>query len=188
MKIAISGTAGIGKTTLAKALAENLELGFIDENYEAFFEKKRAMRQKPVVAVEIFHSVFSHKQTLENDLKTFVTDRCPLDLFHLWLIERLGDMDKRTEEFHTLCFDAAQVYDYVILPPWGSIELKQIENPTNQKRRVMNGWVQLKNHATISGYAHLWLAPEKIIQLPASLNKLEQRIDYIINEIQRREK
>ncbi len=186
MRLAVSGTAGIGKTTLAGALAELLELECIPESYEPFFDIKGTLKQSPAELMPVFQQVFDQKLEQERQLKRFITDRCPIDLFHLWLTHGQDDDSPQTRQFHGRCLLQARSYDFLILPAWGSIALQQKEDTDNHQRRVMNPWTQLRNHSAIVGLSYLWLPPEKIIQLPMPLSDPEQRVRYVLQQIKTR--
>ena len=186
MRIAVSGTAGIGKTTLARSLAPLLKLEYISENYERFFEQPGTFKKPHSELIPIFQQVFEQKSAQERLSVNFITDRCPVDLFHLWMTHGLGEDLQQTRRFFDQCLKQARSYDFLILPAWGSIALNQKEDSGNCQRRVMNPWTQLRNHAAIVGYSYLWLPAEKIIQLPMPLSDPEQRLHFTLEQIKLR--
>ncbi len=186
MKIAVSGTAGIGKTTLAAALAELLGVTCVPESYEPFFDQPASFSRPAGELVELFVRVFDEKSRLERDAGDFVVDRCPIDLFHLWMTYGPADDQVQTRLFHDRCLKHARGYDFVVLPAWGSIPLRQKDDAPNHQRRVMNPWVQLRNHAAIAGYTHLWLPAGRIIQLPMPLSDHDQRVRFVLEQIKTR--
>jgi hypothetical protein len=186
MKIAVSGTAGVGKTTLAQSLAPLLRLDVIEENYQPFFEQAGGFNAPPQQLLPLFHKVFDTKQRLEQDSNNFIADRCPIDLFHLWMTKGLHTLERETDEFFTRCVMAARRYDFIVLPAWGSIGLQQKQRGSGKQRRVMNNWTQLRNHAAIVGYTYLWVPAERIIQLPMPLSDTEQRIHFVLQVIRSR--
>ncbi len=180
MKIAISGSAGIGKTTLSKSLADRLGVDHIGENYTPLFDQPKKLAQPIGEVARLFYQVLLHKRQLEQEYGAFITDRCPIDLFHLWVVTGLGKDITATSKFYNQCRSYAKEYDFVIIPPWGSIPLKQIKNPPDHKRRIQNPWVQLRNHATICGYTQMWLAPDKIIYFDSAVKDHADRMDLIL--------
>ncbi len=187
MKLAVSGCAGIGKSTLSQALAKWLKLDVIDEHYEALFDEPNKLKQPAPELEALFRQVLDGKHALEQQYPRFVTDRCPIDLFHLWLVHLPKQHTELTNVIYEDCRRQSQHYDFVVLPNWGSIPLQQVEQPSGYKRRVMDPWVQLRNHASIVGLAHLWLPGIKLISIPQVISDHEQRVHFILNEIQQRQ-
>jgi hypothetical protein len=186
MKIAVSGTAGVGKTVLCKSLAPLLKLEYIAENYEPFFDKKGIFSGSPEKLIPVFYQVLKDKQKLEQESGDFITDRCPVDLFHMWMTKGLDKDEAATAKFFNHCLIQTRSYDYILLPAWGSLKLQQKTDRKNQQVRVMNAWTQLRNHAGITGYIHLWVPPVNIIQLPMSLSDHDQRIRFVLEQIKLR--
>jgi len=186
MKIAVSGTAGVVKTVLSRALEPLLELEYIAENYEPFFEEKGTFDKPAEELIPIFYRVLENKQRLEQEASSFITDRCPVDLFHLWMTKGLDKHEAASAQFFNHCLVQVRSYDFILLPAWGSIKLQQKADRKNQQARVMNDWVQLRNHAAITGYTHLWVPSINIIQLPLSLSDHDQRIRFVLEQIKLR--
>jgi len=183
MKISVSGCAGIGKTTLASQLAEKLDIPFIEENYEAFFDQPGKFNASPEELIKLFNQVLELKHKKENNLESFVTDRCPVDLLNLWLSKGLFQKEKAMQTFYNKCKRYAADYDFIIFPPWGGIPLEQLDNTRGYQRRILNSWVQLRNHAAILGIAHSWIDDNKIIQLPKKKSGEKQRLNHALKQI-----
>lgn len=182
MKIAVSGTAATGKTTLAGRLAQALGLPVIDEGYERLFVDPAAYNTGAPQLAAAMQTVLEEKRAREAAAGGFVADRCPIDLFHLWLGKNLWRMDEDTRRFHEACRSFTQAYDHVVIPSWGGVPLAQ-SSEGGAKQRVMNEWVQLRNHAAITGYAHLWLPADRIIEIPPAVARLEARVDFVLRAI-----
>lgn len=176
MKIAISGSGGIGKSTLSKNLANKFNIALIEENYAALnaSDDQKAPHQK-------LFQIFETKLVLENEHSSFVTDRCPLDLMNTWLSRGLHTRNVPSAKFIRQCTEHCSRYDFVIIPPWNSFPLEQA---TQSLPRNMNKLGQMRQHASILGLAHIWIDPEKIIEIPKSMNELEERIKYVSSIIQ----
>ncbi len=185
MKLAISGSAGSGKTTIAKALAERFSIEFIAENYGPFFDQPGKFSQPPEQLAPSFWAVLSNKRQLEEAAGSFVADRCPIDLFHLWLVKRLFVLNDDTKKFFAKSKEYADDYDFVIFPPWGTIKLEPT-GASSRKQRIVNPWIQQANHAAIVGYAYQWLPNQRIIQIPDTHTDIDERLDFICSEISRR--
>jgi hypothetical protein len=182
MKLAISGSSSIGKTTLAKSLAEKLSLQYIPESYEALFENDTPFSGSPEELAPRLEDVLQTKIGLEKEAGDFVVDRCPVDLFQIWLAKKLVLQGPRTGRFFKACASHMSEYDYVILLPWGSIPLNQLEDAKEQFR-VMNPWIQCRSHATIVGIANMWVPQKKLISIPPRIKSHDQRVDIIMRII-----
>lgn len=178
MKIVISGCAGIGKTTLARDLADALGVACIGENYQPLFDPPGGFTGPPQQLAERFTRVLNRKRLLEKEAGDFVVDRGPIDLFNLWLASRLGRLAQLTSGFAAVCRDFARQYDYVVFPPYGVLPLRP-HDVQDGRVRVQNEWVQLRNHAAILGLALLWLPQPKVLQLPADAGDPAQRVEWL---------
>lgn len=133
MKIVISGAVGSGKTTLAQALSQKLNLPVLPENlgplYKALATYQQAIRQpnaskddkkdKAQLLMKCFADWANERSTLYAQHSGFIADRWEADLLDLWLklfadlpcdeqtMKLLGDMRQKAEQF-----DCA-----VMLPP-----------------------------------------------------------------------
>lgn len=183
MKIAISGSACIGKSTLAMEMASVLQCGYIPEHYDLLFDRISQNQETPEALVELFNSALVKKVRDEREQVGFISDRCPIDLFNLWMAKGLWRREEDTRKFQKCCQHYTGYYDYIVLLPWGIFPLEQIKNTDDGQKRIMNKWVQMHNHANILGLTKLWVSPEKIIDLPKSAMSLENRVSYLRGQI-----
>ncbi len=95
MKIAISGSAGTGKTTLATALAAKRGCSFVAENFDNFFDDNAAFIKPARRLQQRIIATLEQKDAIENDCGDFVADRCAIDLFNLWLSPGYGVSQKK---------------------------------------------------------------------------------------------
>ena len=152
MKIAISGAVSTGKTTLGKALAEHLQLPFIEENLEAMFGRNRqGGRQADEMAAGLLECLET-KRSLEQQQDGFVVDRSPLDILNFWFASRLAPRPE-TQKIYDLAGAYLADYDAVILLPWGVIGLEPAAPTETAMRRRMDPWAQFRGSVTISGLA-----------------------------------
>ena len=185
MKIAISGCAGVGKSTLMQALADRLKITALDEHYGALFSPPGTFNSEPEKLIPLFIQVLDEKHKLQNQAESFVVDRAGIDLLNLWMAKGLSRHGQATEYMVNQCRKQLQRYDLVVFPPWGAIPLVPHDD-TDGRVRVQDPWVQLRNHAAILGFARLWLAPEKILSLPESATELTDRVDRVLAAIDTR--
>ena len=164
MKIAVSGSAGIGKTTLAQNLAQAMNIAYIPEHYEPLFDSRDS---PPDVLAELFNQVLDIKLSEQAKHSSFVADRCPADLLNLWLRRKLFFLPEASHVFHSRCHEAMGSYDLIVIPPWGALPLQPTDLRERKQRRVTNPWLQLLNHASIAGFARMFVGEEKILYLPS---------------------
>lgn len=167
MRIAVSGCAGIGKTTLAKSLAQALNIAYIPEHYEPLFDSLEKRDSPPDVQAKLFNQILDIKLSEQTKHGSFVADRCPADLLNLWLRRKLFCLPEASQAFHRRCHEAMGSYDLIVIPPWGALPLLPTEQHRRTQQRVTNPWRQLLNHGSISGFAHMFVGEEKIIYLPS---------------------
>jgi len=180
MRIAVSGAVSTGKTTLARALAERLDLAFIEENLDTLFGADPGPRETPeAFAAAIVHCL-ERKRALEADAGNFVADRCPLDLLNFWQAKTLP-REFGGHDIYDLCARYMADYDFVVLTPWNSIPLVKDSVDETGNHRTRDPWLQFKGSAMISGLAHHFMAPAKIIQVPAGLGAPEDRVEFVVN-------
>lgn len=183
MKMAVSGSVGIGKTTLVYQLAEQLEVAVVEEFYEEFLGGADKFNSTPEEVAGLFKQLIEFKHNKEKEYGSFITDRCPVDLMNLWLKKGLQRGDTDTRSFYEKCKTLSLNYDFIVFLPWSVIPLKQLEDSAASRRRILNPWTQLDNHACMLGLAQLWLGEDRIIQVPASELGTQQRVDFVLNKI-----
>jgi adenylate kinase family enzyme len=185
VKIAISGSAGIGKTTLASALAECRGCRLIEEGYDGLFDSDAGfIKSRSRLRREIL-SLLEMKNALEEEAEAFVADRCAVDLFNLWMSRGFGDDQELTGCLYQRCRRYVEKYDFVFVLPWSAIPLRQIGLPVN-RRRAMNPWSQLYNHANVIGLLHQWLPSTRLVPIPFGLIELRERVAFACEQIDRR--
>lgn len=118
MKIAITGAMGVGKTTLAKDLAEKLGLEILPEVARIAAEEGYKLDKDVSIDAEMF--MISKQQKLEMDSDSWIADRCFIDL--LAYISILFPMNILLQfDVSDLLEDAK--YDWVLyIPPEFDIE------------------------------------------------------------------
>lgn len=181
MKIAVSGTAGTGKSTFARVLAEKYALTYIDEGYSSLLGL-----DKDQLIIDKLEDIFIDKSKAElNANGGFVSDRCPIDLIHLCIKNKIHIIDgQKASRFIGKSIQAMKTYDFIIIPPWNSIKLEKSNG--GQLNRNMNPLIQMSNHSNITGYVHMFVRGAKIIELPRSLSEIEQRVEYADKLIRKR--
>jgi len=166
------------KTTLAAALAAKYGTVMVSEQYDGLFQIERGNADPVSTLRWKVSALLDAKHAEEEALPCFFADRGPVDLFNLWMTAGLGRDQSRTADFYNRCRAYVRKYDYIVIPAWGAIPFTQIKDPGN-RRRSMNAWYRLHNHASVIGLWRQWVAPEKLLPVPYRLVRLDDRIAYI---------
>ncbi|GAB5470302.1 MAG: hypothetical protein Kilf2KO_33320 [Rhodospirillales bacterium] len=175
-RVALSGSAGIGKTTLAKALAAHWKVPYVDEG----------MRRRLEAGLDLHSLTRDQHRDLLTDLAEeshaaveqaiardggVVADRSPLDALAFWLhYGFVHGPEASTEAVAQTQIARCRCFDLIVLPPWGALPLE------SDGVRSTNGWLQLQFHALVAGLAQQFLPPEQLALLPAEVLSLEARV------------
>jgi hypothetical protein len=184
IKIAISGCAGIGKTTLAKVLSERLKLPLIEELYEPLFNPPGRFNGPPRQIADAFLQIFNTKKQLEEQHGSFVTDRCPVDLCHLWMKRGLSVLEQETEVIFEQGQQQVAQYDLLVILPAGVLEFVTEHEAGDSRRRAASQYIQMYNHASIIGLATLWMPKEHFLCLPKECQSVEERVEAVQQALQ----
>lgn len=183
MKIAITGSAGVGKTTLATVLANRNNALLVKEQFDGFFNDDGGFLKSEQILQTRIVDVLNRKHEQVSSSVSVVSDRCPIDLFNLWLTRGFSRYGKETMALYKACRAYMETFDYVIVLPWGSIPLKQINVKQDKRVRVMNPWAQLHSHSSIIGLCHQWVLPRKLVPVPGQIKDQNLRVEYLQRKI-----
>ena len=176
-RIAVSGSAGVGKTTLAVRLAETYEVPLVAELMRPLIESgfdlhdltpgglQALLLEHYEIAVASMHSaVESHGG--------FVSDRSPADFAAFWLHYGFGE-DNETEAFFERTALDSELVDFSIMLPWGAIPL------VDDGVRLTDRWRQLQFQTVVEGIARRFFEDDSFIEVPGDLTEVEDRIDWV---------
>ncbi len=178
-RIAFSGSAGIGKTTLAQAMAERLQVPYVDEGMRRRLESGLDLHtlnreQHRDLLLELADEA---QQSLEEALSSaggVVADRSPLDALAFWLhYGFVHDKEVSTDAIVECQLHRCRSFDLIVVLPWGALPLR------SDGVRSTNPWLQLQFHALAMGLAQQFLPQEQMIFLPKALTGLHDRIDWM---------
>lgn len=153
VKIAISGASGIGKTTLAKALAEKFKVSYIPENCEEIFEsldkfKKTIdpLKKKHYLDdfIEHLNTWLKYRYALCKDIDGFVMDRCVFDAILFVILQPLFDHNNKA--ILNLIHQATEFsksIDCIIIPPLSSW---MDQEKVNESGLIRNNSFRVKLH------------------------------------------
>ena len=156
MKIALSGSAGTGRTTIAKRIASAINYNPLT-NLAKSLLKDEGFRYGTDETVEEFLAtpvrqlkLFQLKQMKESELENFVTDRSWIDLAAYCIQGMQTRTDFDISSFIEDCRTEVEKYDAIIHIPWGRQPLQP--NGT----RTINPWFQFVIDSIICRLANQW--------------------------------
>ncbi len=182
-RLALSGSAGVGKTTLAQALAARWSLPYVDEGMRRRLEAGLSLYgldrdQKRQLLHELADEAYAGAELAVTANGGFISDRSPIDQIAFWLHYGFGqDPSEETGAFVEAQIQRSTLFDKVVLLPWGVLPFKE------DGVRTANTWVQLKYQALVEGLLRQFLPTEQLVILPKELTKLEERIDWVEQQL-----
>lgn len=195
-RLAITGASGIGKTTLARALAAQLKLEFIKEDIGLLLEAQEAITRLGQNGQLKRSHIDSYAATcgeqierqnrafLEHGAGGFICDRFAIDV-----IARLlrHPFDRVSEELFCELLDAARAQiagmDLIIIPPLSSWAFQPSRNDMGRARNVAV-LPKTRIHSLYTGLS-LQLAPERTLLLPAQDTRHEHWIPLVLKALSR---
>lgn len=168
MKIAISGSGGIGKTTFARNFAERTGVACIHEDMDDLFDRLPAGSTDFSGFADEFFGLLEKKRQAELEAGSFITDRCPVDLFSLWMCISTMERRRETAEFHKRCIRYCSHYDLIVFPPVGVFDLKP-KQVGSRAGRELNPWVQMRNQANMIGLSSMYVGPRRTLLIPVGV-------------------
>jgi len=174
LRIALSGSAGTGKTTLGKRLAAELGLPFIDEGMrdriEAGLELHTLSRKEHHSLVEeLWSEQFAREEAATDG---FVGDRSSFDFAAFWLHYDFHIDRDATDEWMDRMVSAAARYDRVLLLPWGVLPLE------HDGVRSTNRWTQFRFQSLLEGVVGRFASGDQVLRVPGTTD-LEDRVRFV---------
>jgi len=122
LRIAVTGSAGVGKTSLARALAIRLELPLIREEMREYLERRgrRLDGLPPDEVVKVVEGLWLARREAERRLPSFVADNCLLD-FAAYGLQHAATAGARLARLIDEVTRMADGYHAIFLLPFGSI-------------------------------------------------------------------
>lgn len=175
IQIAVSGSAGTGKTSVGRALAQRLSLPFIEEGMRRRIEEGlRVDTLAPAALADLLAEVWEEQRAAEEAAgPSFVADRSAYDYIAFWLQYGLHHDEPRTEEWVALLREEGARYDRVLLLPWGVLPLER------DGVRSTNRWIQFHYHALLEKTLKRFAPRGQVLGIPGE-ETLEQRVDFIL--------
>jgi broad specificity phosphatase PhoE/nicotinamide riboside kinase len=177
-RLALSGSAGTGKTTLGRRLAQELGVPFLEERMRARLEAGFDLhRLSPEDWRQLIRSDWE-AQRREQELcaQGFVADRSSLDYAAFWLHYHLHEDSARTAAFIEEMAREAQHYQRILLCPHGALPL------VDDGVRSTNPWTQLRFQSILEGLIRRHADPAQVFAVPDSAD-FGLRVQAVLAEL-----
>jgi hypothetical protein len=193
MKIALTGTTGIGKTTLARALAERLSIPIINEDFEplinslAAFDRNADAAKVAQLIVEFLQNCdgwLKKRVTNHANFKSFVEDRFGFDIVRLIMTSSIGVARPDVlRQLLDLCSKQSVIYDLVIVPPLSNFSFMESKNEYGLTRKT-NYCDKLRYQTMTVGLLEHYCSAPKLYIHP-SCETTEQRVEYVLDVLEK---
>lgn len=162
LRIALSGSAGTGKTTLGRALSEELGLPFIEEGMRARLEAGLELGRLSHAELEALHRELWAEQVAREAACPggFVADRSSLDFAAFRLQYGFFEDGFDTGGFFAEAIRHAAHYSHVLLFPHGVLPLAA------DGVRAPNAWLQLRFQLCVEGLLAAHIGAPRLARVP----------------------
>jgi broad specificity phosphatase PhoE/nicotinamide riboside kinase len=180
-RVALSGSAGTGKTTLGRRLAEDLGVPFIAEGMRLRLESgldlhHLSLRDIGSLLAELWQEQLEQEDAAQGG---FVADRSAADFAAFWIHYGLIHDAERTEPWMESTLARLARYDRVLLCPWGVLPL------TADGVRSTNRWTQFQFQCTVEALLARHAPPGRLLRVPPT-DDLSARLALIRARLSRR--
>lgn len=125
MKIAITGAQGVGKSTLASAISEQLNLPLITEGARKYEIPDTYCDQLLTVQKSILNDQIKLEKDYTDIYGSFVSDRSTIDNMAYWLNNCLGHSANNDADYIYKCRCNLQTYTHIFYVP---IEIELVDD------------------------------------------------------------
>ena len=182
-RLALSGSAGVGKTSLGLALSEKLVLRYVPEGMRSRLERGldlRALQHDELKALilELWKEQVAAEDAATAAGEGFVSDRSPLDYLAFWMAYGFVHDVEASDTLYREVVERIPHYDRIILLPFGVLPLEA------DGVRTANVWIQRRFQSTVRGLLEEEVGLPRFVQMP-SLLSLEKRVDWCVDLLTR---
>ena len=177
LRIALSGSAGTGKTTLGRALSEQLQLPFLEEGMRARIEAGLQPNELDSDAQEsLFEELWAEQATAQvraaQQHGGYVADRSALDFAAAWLQYTTLDRPERTDAWVRARLADSAEHTHILQLPFGVLPL------VGDGVRHADPWFQFRFQALVEALASRATDSPNLVQVPAKLGSLAERLTF----------
>lgn len=174
-KLAISGSAGTGKSSLASALARSLKLPYLEESFRRHREDGLIFHHlSPTEQSDLIRELYTESITQATQCPNgFVQDRCPIDFLAFWLHYGFWNDEKRSAALFNRVQMDLSLYNRIIILPWGRFDIEE------DGVRSTNRWLQLKFQSLLEGLFTRFVPKDLIYWMPDDIATKKGRLDRV---------
>src|SRR5260370_2431695 len=180
-RIAISGSASVGKTSLTSALANDLGMGWMVEEMREYLESSRAnvCELPPEQVGSLLMRLWGERKQREANAPGFIADNCSLDFAAYALY--YGCLD--SENASVLLSETVEhigSYDAIFVLPWGVLPY------THDGIRPPNHYLHMSYQLIVEGLLQRY-TPSKVHYIPESIVDLAERCKWVLSKLEQPE-
>jgi nicotinamide riboside kinase len=178
--IALSGSAGTGKTTLARALAARLDVPYVEEGMRRRLEAGLDLHTLDGDGMRRLNRSLWEEQKEQCERAAarhggYVADRSHIDFAAFWLHYGLFDDQDATERMLAETRAAAQD-QFVVLLPHGALPL------VHDGVRSTNPWMQLRFQLLVEGLLERHQPAGRLLRLKGAAS-LAERLESVLDRV-----
>ena len=177
VRIALSGSAGTGKTTLGLALASHYGVPYVPEGMRERLEGGLDIHALSRSEFQALLRTLWDEQCARIDAAIashggFVADRSPWDYAAFQLVYRFVEPAEVVAGFFEEVRQRTTLVDWLIMLPWGAIPLQA------DGVRTPNPWTQRMYQATVEGLVHREVPDGKLALMPR-IDGVQARVAWV---------
>jgi len=182
IRVGIVGSAGTGKSSVARLLAERLSIPFLSAKSITgpILERDHFDFSSGIQIERFLGSEDRQREILQNTIRqhqesvSFVTDRTSVDLTAYAICEQNDINQEIVSEIHDKCQECSSIYTHLFVCPW-------IANRPlgNNSRRTLNPWYQFIIHSLAISVMGQWGLGWKVLTAEGAENRVDEIMDSL---------